>query len=433
MADPDPDPDPDPRPPVTGPSDGAAPLAAATPVVGNAASASGPGSGPGPGPGLGVGADQIARIADRRDRLLAGLTLTAGLGLVLALPFALKAGSEFFLPLTVSLVIAVALVPVLEWLERRRVPSPLASIMCILGFVIVANVVIAAIVVPATDFFRLLPTRIGQIQTTLAPLIETVSSLEKYVNKTLRTVAAVPVRHGAASSVAPPSSLLELAATTAPTVILQVLFGVLIVFFFLSGWTRMRRRTITGRASFDGAMATARVIQDVVDDVSAYLGTITVINVTLGLVVAGLLYLVGMPYPLMWGGIVALFNYIPYFGPVIAAGLLGIGGLMTYQDIWSAMLPPAIMYACHLTEANAITPLVVGHRLTISPLMILISLSFWGWVWGTTGALLAVPLLIIIQTVLGAAGKPDIAGFLFEHGTLTGVREQRGRPAGAGR
>ena len=374
---------------------------------------------------LSVAQNQLARIAERRDRLLAGLTLTAGIGLVLALPFALKSGAEFFLPLTVSLVIAIALVPVLEWLERRRVPSALAAIICILGFIGIANVVIAAIVVPATDFFRLLPTRIDRIQANLAPLIDTVSALEKYATRTLRTVAAVPVRHGAATPMTPPSSMLELAATTAPTVIIQVLFGVLIVFFFLSGWTRMRRRTITGRSSFDGAMATARVIQDVVDDVSAYLGTITVINVTLGLIVAGLLYLVGLPYPLMWGGIVALLNYIPYFGPVIGALLLGIGGLMTFNDIWTALLPPALMYGCHLLEANAITPLVVGHRLTISPLLILISLSFWGWVWGTAGAVLAVPLLIIVQTVVGAAGKPDIAGFLFEHGTLTQERERR--------
>jgi predicted PurR-regulated permease PerM len=98
---------------------------------------------------------------------------------------------------------------------------------------------------------------------------------------------------------------------------------------------------------------------------------------------------------------------------------------MTFPDIWVALLPAAIMIGAHLLEANAITPFIVGHRLTINPIMILISLSFWGWVWGTPGALLAVPLLIIIQTVIGAAGKPDIAGFLFEHGTLTQQRRDR--------
>jgi predicted PurR-regulated permease PerM len=375
----------------------------------------------------GMNADDAVRIAMRRDRLLASLTLTAGIGLMLGLPFALKAGAEFFLPLTAALVIAVALVPVLEWLERRRVPSALAALFCVLLFLVAANVALAAIIVPATDFFRLLPTRIDRIQDNLQPLLEIYSNLERYANRTLRQIASTPVRQPQANAVAPPGSILEFAATSAPAVIIQFFFAILVVYFFLSGWTGMRRRTITNRASFNGAMATARVIQDVVDDVSAYLGTITLINVALGLVVAFALNLLGMPYPLMWGGIVALLNYIPYFGPVIAALLLAIGGLMTFTDIWLALLPPAIMVGLHLVEANAITPLVVGHRLTISPVMILVSLSFWGWVWGTTGALLAVPLLIILQTVLGAAGRPDIAGFLFEHGTL--VQGRRGRPS----
>jgi predicted PurR-regulated permease PerM len=126
-----------------------------------------------------------------------------------------------------------------------------------------------------------------------------------------------------------------------------------------------------------------------------------------------------MPTPLMWGGLVALLNYIPYLGPIAAALLLAVGGLMTFSDPWYALLPAAIFVGMHLVEANVITPLLVGRKLTINPLLILVALSFWGWVWGTTGALLAVPLLIIMKTILDAAGKPDIAGFLFERGTLT--------------
>ena len=365
-------------------------------------------------------AEDERRIALRRDRLLAGLTLIAGVGLVLALPFALKAGAEFFLPTTAALVIAIALVPILEWLERRRVPSALAALTCVLLFLVAANVALAAIIVPATEFFRKLPERIDRIQMNIAPLIDVYASFQKYLNRTVQHLAATgPVKPAATTAVTPPSSILELAASFAPSVIVQVFFGVLVVFFFLSGWTRLRRKTITSRASFGGAMATARVIQDVVDDTSAYLGTITIINLTLGLLIAGVLWLMGMPFPLMWGGIVALLNYVPYFGPITAALLLALGGLMTFHDIWVALVPALVMIGCHLVEANAITPLIVGHRLTINPILILVSISFWSWVWGTAGTLLAVPLLIIIQTVIGAAGKPDIAGFLFEHGTLT--------------
>lgn len=379
----------------------------------------------------GTGEEQ-ARIALRRDRLLAALTLIAGLGLALAFPFALKAGAEFFLPITAALVIAVALVPVLEWLERHRLPAPLAALTCVLLFLLVANIALAAIVVPAIEFFRQLPERIGRIKMNIQPLVDLYLSLQKYVDKTAMKLAIGSAKHAASNAQAtpvPPASLVELIATAAPTIIIQIFFGSLVVFFFLSGWTRLRRRTITSRTSFDGAMATARVIQDVVDDTSSYLGTITLINVSLGLVIAGCLALMGMPYPLMWGGIVALLNYVPYFGPIVAALLLALGGLMTFADVWVALTPAIIMIASHMLEANAITPFVVGHRLTINPIMILISLSFWSWVWGTAGALLAVPLLIIIQTVVRAAGKPDIAGFLFEHGTLDHQerREERER------
>ena len=147
------------------------------------------------------------------------------------------------------------------------------------------------------------------------------------------------------------------------------------------------------------------------------------VNIAMGLVEAVVLWMLDMPTPLMWGGIVAVLNYIPYLGPIASAGLLFIGGLMVFPDVWSALLPPAIFIGLHLVEANIITPMVVGKKLTINPLAILVALSFWAWVWGTTGALLAVPLLIIVKTVFSAAGTPDIAGFLFEDGTLTHVGE----------
>ena len=137
--------------------------------------------------------EEERRIGLRRDRLLAALTLIAGVGLALALPFALKAGAEFFLPTTAALVIAIALVPVLEWFERRRVPSALAALICVLLFLVAANVALAAIVVPATEFFRRLPERIDRIQMNIAPLIDFYSSFERYLNRTVQHLSLIHI------------------------------------------------------------------------------------------------------------------------------------------------------------------------------------------------------------------------------------------------
>jgi predicted PurR-regulated permease PerM len=362
-------------------------------------------------------------IAFRRDRLLAALTLIAGCGLALALPFALRAGAEFFLPVTAALVIAIALVPVLEWLERRRVPSGLAALVCVLLFIAAANIAVASIVLPAAEWVRLLPERISRIRDTLSPIIDVYADLQRFIDNIVREFGHAATRPRTVT-VETPNSLLDIIATSAPFAAVQMFFAVLVIFFFLAGWTRMRKRTITTRASFDGAMTTARAIQQMVDATSTYLGTITMVNIVMGLVVALVLHLLDMPTPLMWGGIVAVLNYIPYLGPIASALLLILGGLMTFADPWYAFLPALCFAAIHLVEANLITPSLVGRRLTINPLLILLALSFWAWVWGTTGALLAVPLLIIMKTVLDAAGRPDIAGFLFEEGTLTGPHHE---------
>lgn len=361
--------------------------------------------------------------AYHRDRLLAAMTLILGAGLMLALPFALKAGAEFFLPVTAALVIAVALVPLLEWLERRGLPSAVAAFLCLAFFLGIANMAVAAIVVPASNWVSALPQRIGRIKATVRPLVDVYASLDRSIDEMVRTIMLSRAGHVRTVQLETPNSLLSLLTTSAPYVIVQFVFAMLVILFFLAGWSRMRRQTILRRASFSSAMTLARVIQDVVDATSSYIATITVINLALGLVVAGCLALVGLPTPLMWGGLVALLNYVPYLGPIAATVMLGVGGLMTFADPWTAATPAAMFVGLHLVEANVVTPTIVGRRLTINPLLILVALSFWGWVWGTPGAVLAVPLLIILRTMMDAAGMPDIAGFLFESGTLRTRRD----------
>jgi predicted PurR-regulated permease PerM len=372
-------------------------------------------------------ADEARMLAEvitaKRDRLLASLTLIAGIGLIVALPFALREGAEFFMPVTAALVVAIALVPLLEWFERRGIPSRASAALCVILFLALALFAIGSIVVPATDWVAQVPTKITKVRAALEPIIQLYKHLDRWIDRAVSQIVIAPPQPTRTVSVETPHSVLGLLTSSAPHLLIQLFFALLVIFFFLAGWTAMRKKTIVSRGSFEGALTTARVIQQVVDATSTYLGTITLINIGLGALTAAVIWWLGMPSPIMWGGIVAVLNYIPYLGPIASALLLFLGGLMTYPDVWGAMWPPVFFILFHLIEANFFTPMVVGHRLTISPLSILISLSFWAWVWGTTGALLAVPLLIIMKTVFSAAGTPDIAGFLFEHGTLTHIGE----------
>lgn len=355
-----------------------------------------------------------------RNRLVAAIALFAGGGFFLALPFALRAGADFFMPVTAALVIAICLVPLLEWFERRGVPSPVAALIAMGAFLLLVNTALVLIVVPAWDWVIELPDRIHQIRSTLKPVIDFYTQAQEFIDGLVRMATRTRQLRHASGQIVEPGSLLQMLAGSAPVVVINVVFGLLTIFFALSGWTRLRTRTIRGRGTFSDSMAIARVIQNVVDATSRYVFTITCINILLGVVVATALTMVGMPSPVMWGGFVALLNFVPYFGPLIASLLLALGGLMSFSSLGLALTPAAIMLGCHLMETNLVTPLILGGRLKMNPLLILLSLSFWTWVWGTAGALLAVPLLIILRTVLSAAGKPDIAGFLFEHGTLTG-------------
>jgi predicted PurR-regulated permease PerM len=360
-------------------------------------------------------------ITAKRDRLLASLVLIAGIGVLVAMPFALRAGAEFFMPVTAALVVAIALVPMLEWFERRGIPSKASAGLCVLLFLLFAMFAIGSILVPATEWVAQVPSKIPRVRVALEPVIRLYKHLDKWIERATSQIAIAPAAPARTVSVEQSQSTLGWLTSSAPHLLIELFFALLVIFFFLAGWTAMRKRTIVSRGSFEGALTTARVIQQVVDATSTYLGTITLINLGLGALTASVLWLLGMPSPIMWGGIVAVANYVPYLGPIICALLLFLGALMTYADVWQALAPPAAFICFHLVEANFFTPMVVGHRLTINPLSILVSLSFWAWVWGTTGALLAVPLLIILKTIFSAAGTPDIAGFLFEHGTLTHV------------
>src|SRR5437763_2489973 len=168
-------------------------------------------------------------ITVTRDRLLASLTLIAGIGLLVALPFALQAGAEFFMPVTAALVVAVALVPMLEWFERRGVPSRLSAGLCMIIFLAAAFFVIGSIVIPATDWIALIPHRIAKVRAALQPILDLYQNLDRFITRTAAQIEVNQV-HARTVRIEEPNSVMGLLTSSAPHLLIQLFFALLVIF-----------------------------------------------------------------------------------------------------------------------------------------------------------------------------------------------------------
>jgi predicted PurR-regulated permease PerM len=127
---------------------------------------------------------------------------------------------------------------------------------------------------------------------------------------------------------------------------------------------------------------------------SRYFGTLAIVNLCLGTVAAGLAWAVNLPHPFLWGVLAATLNFIPYLGPAIMVATLFVIGLMSFSTLGHALIAPLAWIGMTTLEGQFITPTIIGHRLTLNPFLVFLSIAFWAWMWGPLGAFLAVPLLI---------------------------------------
>ena len=160
-------------------------------------------------------------------------------------------------------------------------------------------------------------------------------------------------------------------------------------------------RSIVYLLSDRGArLATLRTLDDIDENMTTYFGTFTIINVGLGVVTAGLTWVIGLPNPLLWGVLAAVLNYVPYIGPAVVIGTLGVVSLLLYPSLGEAAMAPLLYLALVIVEGQFITPTLMGRRLEINPFAVFLAIAFCTWFWGPIGAFLAVPLLMALTVTM---------------------------------
>jgi predicted PurR-regulated permease PerM len=174
---------------------------------------------------------------------------------------------------------------------------------------------------------------------------------------------------------------------------LLLFFGTLL--FFLIGQIELRTSLVALFGNRDTKLRFLKIMRDIERNLAGYLTVVTIINTALGAIVAIGTWLVGYPNPVIFGILAALLNYVPYVGPGIMVIVLFGVGLVTFPFIAHAVIAPIGFIVLTTTEGHLVTPTIVGRRLTLNPLLVLLALAFWTWMWGPFGAFLAVPLSII--------------------------------------
>jgi len=191
--------------------------------------------------------------------------------------------------------------------------------------------------------------------------------------------------------------------TRGPKLVAAVFALVLLTFFFMVFGEKLQRSAIALLSTRQRQKITVAILQDIEREISRYMFTITLINVVVGLVFAALLHIVlkvELQEALLWGTMVALLNYAPYVGPAIGILLMLVVGFVTWNEIGPSLTPAAMYLALNIVEGQFLTPIILGRRMALSPLVLILALMLFGWLWGIIGLLLAVPLLVCVKLVL---------------------------------
>jgi predicted PurR-regulated permease PerM len=315
---------------------------------------------------------------------------------ILACFYTLYFGRAFFLPITLATLLSFLLRPLVRGMKRLRVPDALGAGLVVLGLLGLLGLGLFELSGPAYEWMQQAPQSLRKVEGKLRDLKKPVQTMSKATEQMEKMAKVAGGKEPARVTVATETLGQRVFSQTTDFVAKGVVMFILLYFLLASGDMFLRKliKVLPSLADKRRAVDIARQIET---EVSSYLATITLINVVVGVAVWGAMTLIGLPNPLLWGALATIANFIPYLGMIAMSSVLAMVGLLTFPDLPHALLPPAAFMGLHVLESYLLTPLILGRRMTLNPVVIFLALTFWGWLWGITGAILAVPIMVVFK------------------------------------
>jgi predicted PurR-regulated permease PerM len=302
----------------------------------------------------------------------------------------------FFLPLVLALLVALLFAPLVRSLSHRGVPAPMSAILLVV--LVGAGLALAAAVLnePIATMIAQAPHVIDEVRDKFAFLRRPFAMLNEAGREVQAIVDGASGEQTERVVIAQPG-IIAWAAGTAAGIGTTFAATLVLAFFLLATGDDLRHKLVRVAHSLSDKKRALRLLRDIENEVSRYLITITAINAGFGFCVGLAMYVLGMPNPLLWGVAAALLNFIPYLGGLIGIVAAIAVSSVTFAGFGQAILPPLAYLALQFVESYLVTPTILGRRLELHIVPILVFLAFTTWMWGIVGAVIGVPLLVVVK------------------------------------
>jgi predicted PurR-regulated permease PerM len=358
-------------------------------------------------------ADDIAQLAQVVEDPRTGSWALSGL-FVLALLTVLFLARDLVLPVVMAMILSLVFSPAVRAMKRIHIPAPMGAAVVLIGLLLAFVASAYYLAEPASDWIDRAPKSLREIDTKVRSVIGSVrdvATATAQVQDMTQSIANVGAGQKKVQEVVMQGpGLAGTVVGAAKQLMVTAISTLVLLYFLLASGDMFLRKTISVTPRLSDKKRAVDIAHQVEGAVSNYLFTVLLINIALGSAVAVALYFLGVPNPVLWGVMVAVLNFVPYLGDIVSITVLTLVGLLTFDDLGHGMLVPATFWVLTAIEGYLVTPLIVGRRLSLNPVVIVLSVLFWGWMWGIPGALLAVPILIVLKTTCDRVAPLHVFG-----------------------
>lgn len=322
----------------------------------------------------------------------------AAVGLfAIALIAALYLARAILVPVVLAITIGTIVAPLVSRLERYGIARAISTVAIVLLMFALFVVFSVALTTPLTEWIGKASQLGSLLRSKFQDFNEPLKALQDFY-QSLQTIGGNAGEGGSTIKIeaSPNASIVETAISILTPALSQLLIFFVSIIFYLIFKNDFKASAIMVFSTRETRLRTIRIFNDIESKLARFFATFTLINVVLGAVVTAVMWLVGMPNPLLWGVLAALLNYLPYLGPAVVTIALMVASLLSYPTLAEAALPPLLYTLIHVLEGEFFTPSVLGYSLAVNPFLLFLSVIFWTWLWGPVGAFLAVPIAMAL-------------------------------------